>query len=60
MVSLKNESEESEGPLSAFVAKAANSALLGYAPEIYAGGKQIYEDIKRFCLEELLQDKKCL
>lgn len=43
---LKNESEESEGPLSAFVAKAVNSALLGYAPEIYAGGKQIYEDIK--------------
>lgn len=43
---LETESEESDGPLSAFVAKAANSALLGYAPEIYAGGKQIYEDIK--------------
>lgn len=43
---LETESEESNGPLSAFVAKAANSALLGYAPEIYAGGKQIYEDIK--------------
>lgn len=43
---LETESEEPDGPLSAFVAKAANSALLGYAPEIYAGGKQIYEDIK--------------
>jgi len=43
---LETETKEPGGPLSAFVAKAANSALFGYAPEIYAGGKQIYEDIK--------------
>lgn len=30
----------------AFNAKLANAALLGYAPEIYAGGKQIFEDVQ--------------
>jgi DNA repair photolyase len=41
-----NKSEEPNNSGEAFNAKLVNSALLGYAPEIYAGGKQIYEDIK--------------
>jgi len=46
---LKSESTESVKPNNsgeAFNAKLVNAVLLGYAPEIYAGGKQIYEDIK--------------